>query len=101
MRQANFVLGALTLSQSLLPLAILIGCWYTDFTCRGDSMGGIMMLYGIGIFPINILLESILLIWLLVLLVQRKAQKASKFFIYPFYVSLAAFVVSLYVVLAK
>jgi hypothetical protein len=56
---------------------ILLGCTLSGFQCSGDSMGGLMMVYGIIVFPFAIFIEVIVIIALLVLLVRGKAREVS------------------------
>jgi hypothetical protein len=56
---------------------ILLGCTLSGFQCSGDSMGGLMMVYGIIIFPFAVLIEVTVIIALLVFLVMGKAREVS------------------------
>ena len=66
-----------SLNHSILLMFILLGCTLSGFQCSGDSMGGLMMVYGIIIFPFAVLTEVIVIISLLVFLVMGKAKEVS------------------------
>jgi len=66
-----------SINHSIFLMFILLGCTLSGFQCSGDSMGGLMMVYGIVVFPFSVFIEVIVLIALLVLLVMGKAREAS------------------------
>lgn len=44
------VLGLAVLNHGAHSLVFFLGCAASGFTCHGDSMGGLMMLYALSIF---------------------------------------------------
>ncbi len=80
---------------NLTPLIFLLtGCVFSDWSCSGDNMGGVMLLYSLTIAIPNLILIFIFLIWILFSLKKEKLKQV-KWHLFFYVLTLIALIFSL------
>lgn len=77
---------------------IFLGCALSNFTCHGDSMGGIMMVYALVLFVPQIIFEVVVFVQLLIASPSVKIIKPKLDLIIWFALTFLAIVISNYTI---
>ena len=65
--QFNKFICLLGIVNNIFPLFVFfIACYASDFTCHGDTAGGIMMVYALGFFIPQIIVFALIIIYFIV-----------------------------------
>ena len=96
--KAMYLVGV---SNNLFPLLILfIGCFNSDFTCHGDRMGGIMMLYALVFYIPQMVIFVVVALYFSIVCykanqkdIENIYSKRDRYFIITYLLSIAGVIV--------
>lgn len=86
------------LNHIVYLVIVFLGCALSNFTCSGDSMGGIMMVYALTLFLPQIIFEVVVFIQLLISAPVIKSIKAKSSLTILFTLTFITVIVSNYTI---
>jgi len=73
--QFNKYISLLGVANNIFPLFVFfLACYASDFTCHGDSAGGIMMVYALGFFIPQVIVFILITIYFIVVFSKSVAN---------------------------
>ena len=96
--ELNFYLSLGSISHIATLSIIFFGCWVSEFTCTGDDMGGVMMVYALSIAMPQILMEFIIFSKVIINAYTKKLFKAKSNLLVYYFLSLILVIISNFII---